>query len=120
MQGAALPALTWRLSGSVELIDYKSSAATSPESAERSLQLSIYALVCRDALDLGRPERVTLYCVDESRRSSAERTDAALDALRSDLAARARAIRASDFAPTPSPRSCGWCDFAGLCPVSGR
>jgi hypothetical protein len=33
----------------------------------RSLQLSIYALACRDALGLGRPERVTLYCVDDYR-----------------------------------------------------
>ena len=107
-------------SGAVELIDYKSGPATSPEQAERSLQLSIYALACRDALDLGRPERVTLYCVEQSRRFSAERTDAALDALRDDLAARARAIRGSDFAPTPSPRSCGWCDFTGLCPASER
>ena len=102
------------------MIDYKSGPATSPEAAQRSLQLSIYALACRDALGLGRPQRVTLYCVDANRRSSAERTDAALDALREDLSARARAIRASDFAPTPSPRSCGWCDFAGLCPASGR
>jgi putative RecB family exonuclease len=107
-------------SGAVELIDYKSGLATSPEQATSSLQLSIYALACRDALGLGRPERVTLYCVEESRRFSAERTDAALDALRADLAARARAIRTSDFSPTPSPRSCGWCDFAALCPVSGR
>ena len=105
-------------SGAVELIDYKSGSATSPEQAASSLQLSIYALACRDALDLGRPERVTLYCVEQSRRFSAERTDAALDALRDDLAARAREIRVSDFAPTPSPRSCGWCDFTGLCPVS--
>jgi putative RecB family exonuclease len=106
-------------SGAVELIDYKSSPATSPQQAERSLQLSIYALACRDALDLGRPERVTLYCVDESRRCSAERTDAALDAVRDDLAGRVRAIRGGDFAPTPSPRSCGWCDYTGLCPASG-
>jgi putative RecB family exonuclease len=107
-------------SGAVELIDYKSGSATSPEQAERSLQLSIYALACRDAMDLGRPERVTLYCVEQSRRFSAERTEAALDALRDDLAARARAIRGGDFAPTPSPRSCGWCDFTGLCPMSER
>ena len=105
-------------SGAVELIDYKSGSATTPEQAASSLQLSIYALACRDALGMGRPERVTLYCVEESRRFSAERTDAALDALRVELAARARAIRAGDFAPTPSPRSCGWCDFAASCEVS--
>jgi putative RecB family exonuclease len=107
-------------SGAVELIDYKTGTPGPPEEAESSLQLSIYAVACRDALDLGRPERVTLYCVEQSRRFSAARTDAALDGLRDDLAARARRIRGSDFAPTPSPRSCGWCDFAALCPVSAR
>ena len=107
-------------SGAVELIDYKTGTPGLPEEAESSLQLSIYALACRDALDLGRPERVTLYIVEHGRRFSAERTDAALEALRADLAARAREIRGSDFAPTPSRRSCGWCDFTGLCPAGAR
>jgi RecB family exonuclease len=49
--------------GAVELIDYKSGPATSPEQAASSLQLWIYALACRDALGLSRPDRVTLYCV---------------------------------------------------------
>jgi RecB family exonuclease len=102
------------------VIDYKSGPTTSPEQAVCSRQLSIYALACRDALALGRPERVTLYCVEQSRRLRAERTDATPDALRSDLAARAPAIRASDFAPTPSPRSCGWCDLTTSCRVNGQ
>ena len=105
-------------SRTVELIDYKTGHARAPEEAESSLQLSIYALACRDSLGLGRPERATLYFVEQDRRVSGVRTDAALDAARTDLAARARQIRDSDFAPTPSPRSCGWCDFAALCPVN--
>jgi putative RecB family exonuclease len=104
-------------SGAVEVVDYKSGAATFPEAARSSLQLSIYALACRDALGLGRPERVTLYCVEPNLRVSSERTDAALDALREDLAARARQIRRGDFAPTPGSRACGWCDFAVACPA---
>lgn len=107
-------------SGTVDLIDYKSGPSASREAAEASMQLSIYALACRDALDLGRPERVTLYCVEEGRRFSSERTDAALDALRADLAARAGRIRGGDFSPTPSRRSCSWCDFTALCPVNAR
>jgi RecB family exonuclease len=102
-------------SGAVELIDYKTGRAGPPEEVESSLQLSIYALACRDALDLGRPERVTLYFVEQGARLSAERTDAALDGLRTGLAARARQIRGSDFVPTPSSHSCGWCDFAPMC-----
>jgi RecB family exonuclease len=107
-------------SGEVEVIDYKSGSTASLDAARSSLQLSIYALACRDALDLGRPERVTLYCVEQSLRVSAERTDTALDALRDDLTARAREIRDSDFTPTPSSHACGWCDFSATCPAARR
>jgi len=106
------------VSGAAELIDYKTGHAGPPEEAESSLQLSTYALACRDALNLGRPERVTLYFVEQGARVSAERTDAALDGLRTGLATRARQIRGSDFAPAPSSRACGWCDFAAMCPMS--
>jgi RecB family exonuclease len=102
-------------SGGVELIDYKTGGAWAPEEVESSLQLSMYALGCRDALELGRPERVTLSFVEQGLRFSAERTDDALDEVREGLAMRAREIRGSDFMPTPSPRACGWCDFAAIC-----
>jgi putative RecB family exonuclease len=107
-------------SGAVELIDYKTGGAGQPQEAEMSLQLSIYALACRDALGLGLPELVTLYAVEQGERSSTDRTDAGLDTVRADLAFRAREIRGSDFSPTPSPRSCGWCDFTAICPVNAR
>jgi len=87
---------------------------------ESSLQLSIYALGCRDALELGRPERVTLNFVEHGMRYSAERSNGALDNVRDGLAMRAREIRGSDFMPTPGPRACGWCDFAAICSARER
>jgi putative RecB family exonuclease len=104
-------------SGAVELVDYKTGSAWAPDDVESSLQLSIYALGCRDALELGRPERVTLDFVEHGLRYSAERTDEALDNVREGLALRAREIRGSDFMPTPGARACGWCDFVAICPV---
>jgi len=104
-------------SGVVELIDYKTGQGCPSDEAESSLQLSIYALACRDALHLGRPERITLYFVEQGQRLSAKRSDAALDSTRTGLADRARQIRGSDFVPTPSSRSCGWCDFTAMCQV---
>ena len=104
-------------SGAVELIDYKTGAGIPGDDAEPGLQLSIYALASRDGLGLGRPERVTLYFVEGGRRLSGERSDAGLDALRGNLARRACRIWAGDFAPTPSERSCGRCDFAAMCPA---
>jgi RecB family exonuclease len=107
-------------SGGVELIDYKTGNAWSPDDVESSLQLSIYALGCRDALAMGRPERVTLDFVEHGLRYSADRTDEVLDSVREGLALRAREIRGSDFAPTPGARACGWCDYAAICSVGER
>ena len=105
-------------SGGVELIDYKTGRAGLPRDAESSLQLSIYALGCRDGLGLGRPERVTLDFVEHGLRCHADRTDAELDGVRSRLAARAREIQNSGFSPTPGARACGWCDFVAICPLA--
>jgi RecB family exonuclease len=105
-------------SGGVALVDYKTGRAGGPLDAEASLQLSIYALGCRDALGLGTPERVTLDFVEHGLRLSAVRTDADLNGLRDWLTDRAREIRESGYSPTPSERACGWCDFSGICPAS--
>ena len=48
-------------SGGIEVIDYKTGRVSSQKGVDESLQLSIYALACRDAVGLGAPERVTLY-----------------------------------------------------------
>jgi RecB family exonuclease len=105
-------------SGRVELIDYKTGRSGRASEAETSLQLSIYALGCRDALGLGTPERVTLYFVEQGLRLSAARTDADLDRVRDWLIGRAREVRDSGYSPTPSSRACGWCDFKAICPAS--
>ena len=46
--------------GGIEVIDYKTGNPGSQKGVHESLQLSIYALACRDALGYGTPERVTL------------------------------------------------------------
>jgi DNA helicase-2/ATP-dependent DNA helicase PcrA len=103
-------------SGGIEVIDYKTGRTTSQKDIGVNLQLSIYALACRDALGLGTPELVTLYFTESSIRMSTSRTDDQLDAARADILARAARIRSGDFAATPSKATCGRCDFAALCP----
>jgi RecB family exonuclease len=107
-------------SGDLEVIDYKTGRAATGVEADSSLQLSLYALACRDALRLGRPQRVTLYFVEHGVRISADRSDAALEGVRADLVGRAREIRASRFGPTPGTRACGWCDFGSMCDAAAR
>ncbi len=103
--------------GGLEVIDYKTGRPSSQKGVDESLQLSIYALACRDSLGLGTPEKVTLYFTESATRMSTSRTDEALDAARADLLARAARLRSGDFAATPSSKICGWCDFRAMCPA---
>ena len=103
-------------SGGIEVIDYKTGKVSSQRGVDESLQLSIYALACRDALDLGTPERVTLYFTESATRLSTTRTDDQLDAARADILVRTNRIRGGDFAATPSAEACSRCSFGRLCP----
>ncbi len=103
-------------SGGIEVIDYKTGRMSSQKDVAESLQMSIYALACRDALGLGTPEKVTLYFTESATRMSTTQTDADLDAARADILARTARIRGGDFAATPSADTCRWCDFRRLCP----
>ena len=89
-------------SGGIEVLDYKTGSPGSQKSVDESLQLSIYALACREVLGLGTPERVTLYFTEAAIRMSTARTDDQLDAARDELLARAAVIRSGDFRATPS------------------
>ena len=86
-------------SGGIEVIDYKTGKAWGQKGVDESLQLSIYALACRDALGLGTPERVTLYFT-ESRRCGCPRPG-----------------RTSSW--TPRGRTC-WRGWRGCGPGSSR
>jgi RecB family exonuclease len=103
-------------SGGIEVVDYKTGRRGSQSSVEDSLQLTIYALACRDALGLGSPEKLTLYFTESAMRMSTARTDEELDAARADILARTARIRSGDFAATPSGDTCRRCAYARLCP----
>jgi DNA helicase-2/ATP-dependent DNA helicase PcrA len=103
-------------SGGIEVLDYKTGRPGTQKSVNESLQLSIYALACREALGLGTPERVTLYYTEAASRMSTTRTDEQLDAARDQLLALAAQVRSGDFHATPSADSCHWCDYRAICP----
>ena len=103
-------------SGGIEVLDYKTGKPGTQKTVDESLQLSIYALACRDTLGLGTPERVTLYYTEAATRMSTTRTDDQLDAARDELLSRSAQIRSGDFHATPSQKVCGWCDYRAICP----
>ncbi len=102
-------------SGGIEVIDYKTGRVSSQKGVDESLQLSIYALACRDALGLGTPERVTLYFTESALRLSTTRTDEHLDIARDEILARVRLMRAGEFPAMPG-KPCEWCDYRAMCP----
>jgi len=101
--------------GSIEVIDYKTGRAKTRAFVDQSLQLSIYGLACRDALDLGTPSRLTLYFTEAALRLSTTRSDEQLDAARDEILARVGAMRDGDFPARPGD-ACRWCDYAKMCP----
>jgi RecB family exonuclease len=107
-------------SGGIEVIDYKTGKLSSQKGVQESLQLSIYALACRDALGLGTPEKVTLYFTEAATRMSTTRTDEQLDAAREELRAWVARVRSGDVAATPSKDICWRCDYAPMCPSRVR
>ena len=102
-------------SGGIEVIDYKTGRVSSQKGVDESLQLSIYALACRDALGLGTPERVTLYFTESALRLSTVRTDAQLDTARDEILARVARMRSGEFPAMPG-KPCEWCDYRAMCP----
>ncbi len=116
MIGGSIDRIDRLPSGGIEVIDYKTGRTTSQKDVNENLQLSVYALACRDALGLGTPAKVTLYFTESSIRMSTTRTDEQLDVARQQILERAARIRSGDFAATPSKKTCERCDFAALCP----
>ncbi len=102
-------------SGGIEVIDYKTGRVSSQKGVDESLQLSIYALACRDALGLATPERVTLYFTESALRLSTTRTDQQLDTARAEILARVARMRSGEFPAMPG-KPCQWCDYRAMCP----
>lgn len=101
--------------GSFEVIDYKS-GASSEKNLSKDLQLSIYALACKEAFKI-HVSRLSLYYLENLEKVSTTRTSADLEFCRKEITKAAEELRASDFSPTPGFH-CRFCDFRLICPVA--
>ena len=99
----------------VELIDYKTGRPKSQKDAEKSLQLSVYALAAERTLGL-RAARLTFYNLGNSEAVSAVRTSKDLDDVEKEIRRVAAAIRAGLFEPAPG-FVCRRCEYTALCPT---
>ena len=105
----ALPA------GPVELIDYKTGRPRSQKDADKSLQLSVYALAAKRELQM-EPVRLTFYNLTNNQPVSTVRSAKDLDKALGEIREVAGKIRSLMFDPKPG-FACKYCDFVPICPA---
>ena len=99
----------------VELVDYKTGKPRNSGDADKSLQLSVYALAARRQLQLD-PVRLTFYNLTNNQSVSATRTEHDLQKGEELIREVADKIGGQKFSPTPG-FACKRCDFFSICPV---
>lgn len=108
-----------RADGSVDVVDFKTyNQALTPEEVRRSLQLPLYIQACREALSMPEVETAAMYFLKQDRTIRVRYSEAELAERLKEAERLVEAIQSGDWAPTPSPRGCGWCPYGEICPVS--
>ncbi|MEK7524487.1 MAG: UvrD-helicase domain-containing protein [Patescibacteria group bacterium] len=99
--------------GTYEVIDYKT-GTNHKKNLSKDLQLSLYALACRDVLKI-EVSRLSLYFLETLEKVSTTRDDQEIDLCRQEIEELSLDLARSDFSPTPGFH-CGYCDFRLICP----
>jgi len=103
--------------GAVAIEDYKTGRAKNQDHADKSLQLSVYALA---AMKMGwRPSRLSLYSLEDDRVVLTERSQKQLAAAEEEIKKVAAGIAAGMFEPNPDYH-CNWCEYQAICPAQER
>ena len=99
----------------IEIVDYKTGSAKDFRKADKSLQLSIYAIAAEEVLEL-KPARLVFYNLTTNEAVATSRDAKQLACAKQAVAEVADRIRAKDFAPKPGYQ-CKSCEFEPLCPA---
>ncbi len=101
--------------GTYEVIDYKTGSSKRDANLTKDLQLSIYALACRDIF--GIPvSKLSLYFLADQEKNSTTRNDEQIEQTKADLLEIALELQKSDFQPMPGFH-CQYCEFRLVCPA---
>jgi DNA helicase-2/ATP-dependent DNA helicase PcrA len=99
----------------VEIVDYKTGKPKTEERARKDLQLGIYALAAREALELN-PARLVYHSLQNNQRVTAAREAKQLAGVRNTIQEVALDIRAREFPARPG-FYCRNCEYYSLCPA---
>jgi DNA helicase-2/ATP-dependent DNA helicase PcrA len=103
--------------GTLEIIDYKTGKTMEQKEADKSLQMTVYALAAADKGIFNRkPEDLilTFYFLDSGKKISTHRTVEQLTQAKKDILEKAKEIMASSFEPKPG-NLCDFCEYRLLC-----
>ncbi len=98
----------------VRIVDYKTGRPRDQEDADKSLQLSLYALAARDAWDAD-PASLVFYNLDTNSAVETFRSPAQLQEAACKVREVADRIAQGDFAPKRDYH-CTWCPYRAVCP----
>ncbi len=102
-----------------EIIDYKTGKMLTQKEADKSLQMTVYALAAVDKGIFGKkPEDLvlTFYFLDSGEKISTQRTAEQLIQAKKEILKRAEEIMTSSFEPKPG-NLCDFCEYRLLCEV---
>jgi DNA helicase-2/ATP-dependent DNA helicase PcrA len=104
--------------GRVVITDYKTGKPKLQEDADRSLQLSIYALAAREKWGY-HADQIVLYNLEDNTSIVTRRTEGQLQECRHEVEEVAGKIAAEEFDAKPG-FYCGFCAYRSLCPATEK
>lgn len=104
--------------GAVVVVDYKTGKPQSQDDADKSLQLSIYALAARQKWGY-RADPLAFYNLDENNAVTTHRSEAQLQGAGERVQEVAVEIAAGNFDPKPG-FNCRFCAYRSLCPATEK
>ena len=100
----------------VSIVDYKTGNPKSQDDADKSVQLSIYALAVQR--QFGKfPERLIFYNLENNSQVASSRSGRMLSGVEEKISRVAEGIEMQRFAATPGYH-CRWCSYRDVCPAT--
>ena len=103
---------------SVAIVDYKTGKPKSQEDADKSLQLSLYALAAKEAWGL-RAERLIFHNLEDNTMVVTTRDSSDLERAKVKVCEAAENIAAGHFPAKPGYH-CSFCPYRNLCPATEK
>ena len=101
--------------GTFEVIDYKTGASKRDANLSKDLQLSLYALACRDILKIP-VSKLSLYFLEDQEKNSTTRNDEQIESTKQEILKLGQDLQSSEFFPTPGFH-CQFCEYRLICPA---